>query len=114
MATRQRRLISPAVTSIFCRSKLVITRPYMDAPVLIGHGQTISQPFIVALMTHLAALNFDDTAMDGGGMSWPSPGNLRRSWRRTWSDTADWLALMRIAPWRGCGRLQQLEPCPKR
>src|SRR5262249_4552599 len=24
---------------------------YMDAPVLIGHGQTMSQPFIVALMT---------------------------------------------------------------
>ena len=29
---------------------------YMDAPVLIGQGQTISQPFIVALMTHLAAV----------------------------------------------------------
>ena len=26
---------------------------YMDGPVLIGQGQTISQPFIVALMTHL-------------------------------------------------------------
>jgi len=29
---------------------------YEDEPVLIGHGQTISQPFIVALMTHLAAV----------------------------------------------------------
>jgi protein-L-isoaspartate(D-aspartate) O-methyltransferase len=29
---------------------------YMDGPVLIGEGQTISQPFIVALMTHLAAV----------------------------------------------------------
>jgi hypothetical protein len=28
---------------------------YMDGPVLIGQGQTISQPFIVALMTDLAA-----------------------------------------------------------
>jgi hypothetical protein len=27
--------------------------------------------------------------MDCGGMSWPSPGNLRRSWRRTWSALAD-------------------------
>jgi len=27
----------------------------MDGPVLIGQGQTISQPFIVALMTDLAA-----------------------------------------------------------
>jgi protein-L-isoaspartate(D-aspartate) O-methyltransferase len=39
---------------------------YMDAPVLIGHGQTMSQPFIVALMTHLAAVNFDDTVLEVG------------------------------------------------
>jgi Protein-L-isoaspartate(D-aspartate) O-methyltransferase (PCMT) len=32
---------------------------YMDAPVLIGRGQTISQPFIVALMTHLAAVKLE-------------------------------------------------------
>jgi protein-L-isoaspartate(D-aspartate) O-methyltransferase len=37
---------------------------YMDAPVLIG--QTISQPYIVALMTHLAALNFDDMVLEVG------------------------------------------------
>jgi protein-L-isoaspartate(D-aspartate) O-methyltransferase len=37
---------------------------YMDTPVLIGHGQTISQPFIVALMTHLAALKSDDTVLE--------------------------------------------------
>jgi protein-L-isoaspartate(D-aspartate) O-methyltransferase len=29
---------------------------YMDGPILIGQGQTISQPFIVALMTHLATV----------------------------------------------------------
>ena len=39
---------------------------YMDGPVLIGHGQTISQPFIVALMTHLAAVKFDDTVLEVG------------------------------------------------
>jgi protein-L-isoaspartate(D-aspartate) O-methyltransferase len=39
---------------------------YMDAPVLIGQGQTISQPFIVALMTHLAAVKFDDTILEVG------------------------------------------------
>jgi protein-L-isoaspartate(D-aspartate) O-methyltransferase len=39
---------------------------YMDAPVLIGHGQTISQPFIVGLMTHLAAVKFDDTVLEVG------------------------------------------------
>jgi protein-L-isoaspartate(D-aspartate) O-methyltransferase len=39
---------------------------YMDAPVRIGQGQTISQPFIVALMTHLAAVKFDDTVLEVG------------------------------------------------
>ena len=39
---------------------------YMDAPVLIGHDQTISQPFIVALMTHLAAVKVDDTVLEVG------------------------------------------------
>ena len=39
---------------------------YMDAPVAIGHGQTISQPYIVALMTHLAALKLDDTVLEIG------------------------------------------------
>src|SRR6516162_10264265 len=39
---------------------------YMDAPVMIGQGQTISQPFIVALMTHLAAVKFDDTVLEVG------------------------------------------------
>jgi len=39
---------------------------YMDAPVVIGHGQTISQPFIVALMTHLAALKLDNTVLEIG------------------------------------------------
>ena len=39
----------------------------VDAPVLIGHGQTISQPFIVGLlMTHLAAVKFDDTILEVG------------------------------------------------
>ena len=37
---------------------------YMDGPVLIGQGQTISQPFIVALMTDLAAAKFDDTVLE--------------------------------------------------
>ena len=39
---------------------------YRDAPVLIGQGQTISQPFVVALMTHLAAVKFDDTVLEVG------------------------------------------------
>ena len=39
---------------------------YMDGPALIGQGQTISQPFIVALMTHLAAVKFDRTVLEVG------------------------------------------------
>ncbi|HSQ18845.1 MAG TPA: hypothetical protein VLR92_00590 [Blastocatellia bacterium] len=39
---------------------------YMDAPVLVGHGQTVSQPFIVALMTHLAAVKIDDAVLEVG------------------------------------------------
>jgi protein-L-isoaspartate(D-aspartate) O-methyltransferase len=39
---------------------------YKDAPVLIGHGQTISQPYVVALMTHLAAVKLDDTVLEVG------------------------------------------------
>ena len=39
---------------------------YMERLVLIGQGQTISQPFIVALMTDLAAAKFDDTVLEVG------------------------------------------------
>ena len=39
---------------------------YMDGPVLIGKGQTISQPFIVALMTHFAAVKSDHTVLEVG------------------------------------------------
>ena len=39
---------------------------YKDGPVLIGQRQTISQPYIVALMTHIAAVKFDDTVLEVG------------------------------------------------
>ncbi|HUF87465.1 MAG TPA: protein-L-isoaspartate(D-aspartate) O-methyltransferase [Thermohalobaculum sp.] len=39
---------------------------YEDRPVAIGHGQTISQPFVVALMTHLAAPRPGDTVLEIG------------------------------------------------
>jgi protein-L-isoaspartate(D-aspartate) O-methyltransferase len=37
-----------------------------DVPLPIGHGQTISQPYIVALMTELAAPRATDRALDVG------------------------------------------------
>jgi protein-L-isoaspartate(D-aspartate) O-methyltransferase len=39
---------------------------YSDMPVSIGHGQTISQPFIVALMTELAAVAPDNVVLEVG------------------------------------------------
>jgi len=39
---------------------------FEDGPVPIGHGQTISQPYIVALMTDLLATKPDDTVLEIG------------------------------------------------
>ena len=39
---------------------------YADGPLPIGHGQTISQPYIVALMTNLLELTGDDRALEVG------------------------------------------------
>lgn len=41
-------------------------RAYNDHPLPIGHNQTISQPYIVALMTQLAAPKPSDRALDVG------------------------------------------------
>jgi len=41
-------------------------RAYADSPLAIGHGQTISQPFIVALMTQLAALSSSSIVLEVG------------------------------------------------
>ena len=39
---------------------------YDDRPIAIGHGQTISQPFIVALMTDMARIGPDDVVLEVG------------------------------------------------
>jgi protein-L-isoaspartate(D-aspartate) O-methyltransferase len=39
---------------------------YADRPVVIGQGQTISQPVIVALMTHFAEVKSDHTVLEVG------------------------------------------------
>lgn len=41
-------------------------RAHRDGPLPIGHGQTISQPYIVALMTELVNPQPDDRALDVG------------------------------------------------
>ena len=42
------------------------TAAYVNRPQPIGHGQTISQPFIVALMTHLMNAEADDRVLEIG------------------------------------------------
>jgi protein-L-isoaspartate(D-aspartate) O-methyltransferase len=39
---------------------------YQDRPLPIGHGQTISQPYIVALMSELADVKAGDTVLEVG------------------------------------------------
>ena len=39
---------------------------YEDSPLMIGEGQTISQPYIVALMLQHAAIQTDDIVLDVG------------------------------------------------
>ena len=39
---------------------------YEDRPVPIGYGQTVSQPYIVALMTHLLDVEADDVVLEIG------------------------------------------------
>jgi len=41
-------------------------KAYGDYPVSIGHGQTISQPYIVALMTELLQVREDDRVLEIG------------------------------------------------
>lgn len=43
-----------------------VSRAYTDGPLPIGHGQTISQPYIVALMTQLARPHESAVALDVG------------------------------------------------
>ena len=39
---------------------------YVNRPLPVGHGQTVSQPYIVALMTDLVAVGKGDTVLEIG------------------------------------------------
>ena len=65
--------ISPAVLDAMRRVERHLFVPdrrraaaYLDRPVPIGFGQTISQPFIVALMTHVLDVDADDVVLEIG------------------------------------------------
>ncbi len=46
-----------------------VPRAYEDTPLPIGHGQTISQPYIVAFMTELLQVEEDDVVLEIGAGS---------------------------------------------
>ena len=48
------------------RHKFVKHFPYQDRPIPIGHGQTISQPFIVAYMTDMLNIDPSHTVLEIG------------------------------------------------
>ena len=60
-------------------------RAYADAPHPIGHGQTISQPFIVALMTDMLDLTPDSRALEVGTGSGYQAAVLARLARQVFS-----------------------------
>ncbi len=71
--TLGRRHIDPPVLEVMERTPRHLFVPqrlreeaYADRPLPIGYGQTISQPFIVALMTDLLAVEPDDVVLEVG------------------------------------------------
>jgi protein-L-isoaspartate(D-aspartate) O-methyltransferase len=58
---------------------------YDDGPLPIGHGQTISQPYIVAVMTELLAPGPDDVVLDVGTGSGYQAAVLARLAKRVYS-----------------------------
>jgi protein-L-isoaspartate(D-aspartate) O-methyltransferase len=58
---------------------------YEDGPLPIGHGQTISQPYIVAVMTELLAPGPDDVVLDVGTGSGYQAAVLGRLVKRVYS-----------------------------
>ena len=64
---------SPRVMSVMSKTPRneFVSKSYLDAafdngPLPIGHGQTISQPYIVALMTDMLELEADDIVLEIG------------------------------------------------
>ena len=60
-------------------------RAYGNEPLPIGYGQTISQPYIVALMTELLAVNGEDSVLEVGTGSGYQAAVLSRIVRRVYS-----------------------------
>ncbi len=68
-----RRALSPGVLGVMAEGprhafgpEALRDRAYDDRPLPIGYGQTISQPYIVALMTDLLEVDGDDVVLEVG------------------------------------------------
>lgn len=68
-----KKALNPAVMKAMARTPRhlfvppgLASRAYENRPLPIGHGQTISQPYIVALMTDLLAVEPSDTVLEVG------------------------------------------------
>jgi protein-L-isoaspartate(D-aspartate) O-methyltransferase len=62
-----------------------IAEAYDNAPLPIGHGQTISQPFIVAIMTELLDIEPDQSVLEIGTGSGYQAAILAALARKVWS-----------------------------
>jgi protein-L-isoaspartate(D-aspartate) O-methyltransferase len=69
----QRGLVDPRLLAAFTEVPRHLFVPlglqnaaYEDTPLMIGHGQTISQPYMVALMTNLAELRGPERVLEVG------------------------------------------------
>lgn len=70
---KSRGILNPSVIAVFGKVKREAFLPralwnkaYDDHPLPIGHGQTISQPYIVALMTESLEISADDRVLEVG------------------------------------------------
>lgn len=60
-------------------------RAYGDHPLRIGHGQTMSQPYVVAWMTELLSLGPDDEVLEVGAGCGYQTAVLARLCRHVWA-----------------------------
>ena len=76
---------------------------YANSPLRIGHGQTISQPFIVALMTDLLAVGEEDVVLEVGTGSGYQAAVLAQIVKRVYS-----IEVIAELAEQACGRLHDL------
>jgi len=84
---RERRLLATlaAIPRHWFVPATLTAAAYDDAPLPVGHGQTISQPFMVALMTDALALRRADRVLEIGTGSGYQTAILARLARRVWT-----------------------------